>query len=156
MPSTIDLWNNALTDTMRHNTNKTTFKRSLRNIFNIHMFDELRFSLFNFGERQIQIVMSQMRLEFSNLNEHLYNKLCVDSPLCSCKQAAESVQHFFFDCRLYRQERAKLYSSFFNLPITIDPSVSIMLYGIPNESIEDNLALLKFIQSYIKDTHRFE
>ena len=80
IPSTIDLWNHKLDAKIRRISNKTTFKQALNTIFGIQPLDKLSRSLFLFGDRNIQIIMSQMRLEFSNLNSHLYSKLCVDSP----------------------------------------------------------------------------
>ena len=155
IPSTIDLWNNKLDDKTRRISNKTTFKQALNKIFGIQPLDKLSRSLFLFGDRNIQIIMSQMRLEFSSLNSHLYSKLCVDSPLCACKQSNETVYHFFFSCKLYTQQRTKFYLSLSQLPIVIRPSVNIVLLGIRHESIDDNLTVLHIIQSYIKDTNRF-
>ena len=40
------------------------------------LLDKLGCSLFPTGDWNIQIIMSQIRLEFSNLNSHLNNKLC--------------------------------------------------------------------------------
>ena len=99
----IDLWNNKLDDKTRRISNKTTFKQALNKIFGIQPLDKLSRFLFLFGDINIQIIMSRMRLEFSNLNSHLYSKLCVDSPLCACNQSNEPVHvyHFFFGCRLY-------------------------------------------------------
>ena len=62
-------------------SNKATFKQVLNKIFGIQPLDKLSRSLFLFGDRNIQIIMSQMRLEFSNLNSHLYSKLYVDYAL---------------------------------------------------------------------------
>ena len=155
IPSTIDLWNNKLDYKTRCITNKTTFKQSLNNVFGIQPLHKPSRSLFLSGDRNIQIIMSQMRLEFSNLNSHLYNKLCVDSPLCACKQSNETLHHFFFNCSLYAQQRTKFYISLSQLPIVIHPSVNIVLFGIHRESIDDNLSVLHIIQSYIKDTNRF-
>ena len=36
------------------------------------------------GSRFVQVVLSQLRLRFSNLNEHLFSKGCIDSPRCRC------------------------------------------------------------------------
>ena len=118
IPSTIDLWNNKLDDKTRRISNKTTFKQALNKIFGIQPLDKLSRSLFLFGDRNIQIIMSQMRLEFSNLNSHLYSKLCVDSPLCSCNQSNETVYHFFFSCKLYTQQRTKFYYHYHNCPLS--------------------------------------
>ena len=42
-----------------------------------------------------------------------------DSPLCPCKQTAETTFHFFFECNLYLDSRNKLYLSFAQLPFNI-------------------------------------
>ena len=50
------------------------------------------------GSRFIRVVLSQLRLRFSNLNEHFFSKGCIDSPQCRCSGGSETVEHYFIDC----------------------------------------------------------
>ena len=81
----------------------------------------------------------------TNNSGTMENKLCVDSPLCACKQSNETLYHFFFNCRLCAPQRTKFYILLSQLPIAIHPSVNI----------DDNLSVLHIIQSYTKDTNIF-
>jgi hypothetical protein len=155
LPSAITLWNNDLNDTIREIINKSTFKHTVRKLLETKQLSELQHYWYYVGDRKSQIVLSQMRLNFSNLNEHLYNKNCVDSPICSCGHGIESVHHFFFACTRYFNQRAQLYRSMAGLSVIIQPSVSNMICGTTDISIEDNLHFLSIIQKYIRETNRF-
>ena len=47
------------------------------------------------GERKLQVIHTQIRNNCSSLNNHLFLKNIVDSPLCTCG-GIESSEHFFF------------------------------------------------------------
>jgi len=155
-PSTIDLWNNNLTETHRQIKNVASFKRANSNIFENPRLTDLQRIYFCNGDRHIQITLSQMRIQFSNLRSHLYDKQCIESPLCSCGESNENMIHFFYLCKNSRAARAKLYQSisehFGQIPI---PSLSQILNGNPDWSREKNTTLLQLIHRYIKDTKRF-
>ena len=136
-------------------TIKSTFKHTVRKLLETKPLSKLQHYWYYAGDRKSQIVLSQMRLHFSNLNEHLYSKNCVDSPICTCGNGIESVHHFFFDCSRYFNQRAQLYRSMANLPVIIHPSVPNMICGTTAISIEDNLKFAFIIQKYIQDTNRF-
>ena len=109
------------------------------------------------GERKTQIVLSQMRMDFCDLNGQLYNKLCVASPLCSCGDHIESPLHFFRSCRNYSAQRTlflmSIHSTFGNVQI---PALEHILHGDPNMSLELNVKLCHLIHSFVKNTNRFK
>ncbi len=49
------------------------------------------------GSRLGQIYHTRLRTESSGLNQHLYNKNIVDSPLCACGEIEDN-EHFLFTC----------------------------------------------------------
>ena len=103
--------------------------------------------------------MSQMRLEFSNLNSHLYSKLqmyvLIPHYVPVTNQTKQYIISFLVVNYTHSRERNFTYH-YHNCPfIVIHPSVNIVLLGIRHESIDDNLTVLHIIQSYIKDTNRF-
>ena len=94
-PSTIDSWNNTLSERDRQTSNKTTFARIIRKRFENAPLNDIQRVVYYTGERKTQIILSQMRVHFCDLNSHLFDKLCVESPICSCAVEIESLMHFF-------------------------------------------------------------
>ena len=109
------------------------------------------------GERKTQIILSQMRVHFCDLNSHLFDKLCVESPMCSCEVEIESLMRFFNSCANYNTQRikfrAEIHAVFANIPT---PTLEHILQGDQNMNTESNEKLCKTIHSYIKDTNRFQ
>ena len=141
---------------MRHTQSKAIFRRLVKKLLEHKPLNDLQRLWFHMGSRASQIITSQTRLEFSDLNDHLHKKQCVPSPLCQCGNKVETIRHYFFDCNLYRNERISLYQTLAYLSHTIHPSVKTFLYGLPDESTELNMDLLACIQKYISDTKRFK
>ena len=81
-PSTISSWNNSITETIRQIPISATFKRRIRDNLERPKLNELQRIVYYAGDRKTQIILSQMRLQFSNLRCHLYDKQCISSPLC--------------------------------------------------------------------------
>ena len=77
------------------------------------------------GSRFIQVVLSQLRLRFSNLNEHLFSKGCIDSPQCRCSGGSETVQHHFIEFPMQSGSREDLFVILHNY--TDDKSTSAIL-----------------------------
>ena len=63
------------------------------------------------GSRFIQVVLSQLRLRFSNLKEHLFSKGCIDSPQCRCSGGSET-KHYFIK-RLDKADLKKIYLEYY-------------------------------------------
>ena len=147
LPSSIGAWNTLLDNTIKTTTKPRPFKRLLSNLFERNLND-LQKCWFYLGDRKVQLTLSQMRLNFSNLNDHLFKKKCIDSPMCACQQKNESVFHFFFECHRYNPQRADFYRKTALLSFAFVPSVNTILYGIPGISIDDNLDLLILIRHF--------
>ena len=155
-PSTIDLWNNTLPESARQIMSVASFKRVIGKLFEKNQLTELQRMYFCSGDRQVQIVLSQMRMQFSNLKTHLYDKQCIESPLCPCGESDETIYHFYYNCKLFATARLKLYRSIFaSFGGIYAPCVDQILYGNTNYNIEDNSKLLQLIINYITDTRRF-
>ncbi len=104
--------------------------------------------------RQIQVTFSQIRMGFSNLNNDLYKKGCVDNDICSCGTGKEDARHYMLTCQKYGSSRDTLYQdikSCCNRQITLP----LLLYGNKTLSKETNLLILAHVYQYIKDTNRF-
>ncbi len=65
--------------------------------------------LFNHNSpRYAQIVIAQLRIGFSDLNSHLFEKGCSESPRCSCGRRCENICHFIWYCPIYTELRQSL------------------------------------------------
>ena len=133
-----------------------SFKRIICNLFENNQLTELQRMYFCSGDRQVQIVLSQMRMQFSNLKPHLYDKQCTECPLSPCGESDETIYHFFCNCKLFATARLKLYRSIFaSFGGIYAPRAEQIPYGNTNYNIEDNSKLLQLIINYVTDTKRF-
>ena len=99
--------------------------------------------------REGQIYHTRLRLECSSLNQQLFVKSIIDSPLCSCG-LTETASHFLLSCVNYRNLRLRYFS---NLPQPL--SLSILLNGIPDAPIDVNEKIFKQVQQFILASKRF-
>ena len=54
--------------------------------------------LYNAFKRTEAEILAQLRTGMSRLNGYLYRIKAIDSDLCACGQAKETVEHFLFRC----------------------------------------------------------
>ena len=104
--------------------------------------------LYFFGERRIQVIHARLRTNCSSLHQHLYFRNIIDSPLCACGEI-ESNQHYFFDCRYYREFRDRLFQSVSKITTV---SLHTLLFGDETLSLADNEKIFSAVHSYIVDT----
>ena len=43
-----------------------------------------------------------------NIRTYLYKYKIIESPVCSCDEGDQSVDHIIYECKLFEQERTKL------------------------------------------------
>ena len=122
--------------------------RIIRKRFENAPLNDIQRLVYYTGERKTQIILSQMRVNFCDLNSHLFDKLCVDSPMCSCEVEIESIMHFFNSCANYDAERIKfrteIHAVFGNIPT---PTLEHILHGDQNMNTDSNEKLCKIIHS---------
>ena len=109
--------------------------------------------LFYNGSRPVNIQMARMRIGCSSLRSHLCHNLHVeDNPTCQCGISEEDCEHYFFHCPLYADQRRQLFRTVDQTTI----SVSTILRGDENKSIEENILSQDAIHQFIIDTGRFQ
>ena len=64
--------------------------------------------LYNAFKRTEADILAQLRTGMSRLNGYLYRIKALDSDLCACGQAKETVEHFLFRCTQWNQQRKKM------------------------------------------------
>ncbi len=103
------------------------------------------------GKRLGQILHSRLCMHCSSLNQHLYSKNIVDSPLCQCG-AIETTEHYFLYCPLYNVHRQLFIEPFFDDPLI---SYHHYLFGSPEFSYKQNVEIFLAVQSFIINSKRF-
>lgn len=97
-----------------------------------------------------QIYHARLRLECSSLNQHLFTKNLINSPLCSCG-SIETPSHFLLSCSNYRVLRQR-----YLLTLPHPLSVQTLLNGIPEAPNEVNDNIFKHVQLFILASKRFK
>ena len=144
LPSTIDLWNSLPAD-VKSASSLPAFKSKLnkgKKTVPLHFYD---------GDRRLNILHARLRMHCSSLNEHLFSKNIVDSPMCQCGEIEDSF-HYFFHCPLFNDKRAILFD---NLSLFQPITLQLLLFGIKDELYDTNSTIFKHVQLFIRDTHRF-
>ena len=146
VPSAIELWNNLDYET-KTASSMTIFKGRVRSprltktpLYYYH------------GKRTLSVLHCKIRNNCSNLNADLFNNHLSESPLCLNCNIFEDAEHYFFNCRLYQNQRQSL----FNETREFHPlSTRALLYGNDSLSLEGNKILFESVHKYIKNTKRF-
>ena len=131
------------------NAFRRTIKQSMKNTVTTYFYS---------GPRKFNVVLAQMRLEFSDLNDHLYSKGCVESPLCQCGHGNETIHHYLFDCNAptYAIPRQRMLT---NLRQLVPPNVllnsQIILGGIEDGDVQLNANICEAVCRFLLETNRF-
>jgi hypothetical protein len=97
LPATIRSWN-LLPERIKSSTSVNSFKSNLKSNH------PQKPPYYYIGKRLGQILHSRLCMHCSSLNQHLYSKNIVDSPLCQCG-AIETTEHYLLYCPLYNVHR---------------------------------------------------
>ena len=146
VPDVINHWN-LLQIEAREATSLTIFKKHInRNIPKPPNY-------FSAGNRKINIIHTKLRHNCI-LNNDLFRRNIIGSPLCSCGQV-ENSYHFFFSCPLYKQARNRLFNELLKIDQTNIIDTHLLLWG--NEALPESLNKIIFahVHNYIRDSSRF-
>ena len=150
VPSCITLWNN-LPEHIRNSETILSFKTQLIK----HCFTSPRTPYYyTIGSRVFSVLHSRLRNSCSNLNYDLcLNNLRPNSNCENCGHEREDAEHYFMQCPFYINERLLLFRATRHLhPL----SVQTLLEGKHSLSDEENVHIFKQVQTYIKETKRFD
>ena len=144
LPCTVKLWN-SLQNNIKLCDTLSSFKLKLKSHYAVsENFSKMKKFLYNSGSRPWNIVHAKLRIGCSSLNDHLFNNLhVIDSPA--------SLQHFFFECPLYLQQRTNLFDALSGLPCDLDT----LVYGNFSLSLDNNLKIFDQIHIFVEHTDRF-
>ena len=145
-PYTLRLWN-SLPLNHRLSNNLNIFKNK------IIKKDKDR-SLFKYGPRHPQILLSRIRMGCSALNGHLFHFLKVlNNPSCECGFPIESPDHYFLSCPLYAAHQQLLHREVSNISTV---NINVLLFGNKSCSRIENELIFNAVYRFIMNTKRFK
>ena len=145
LPSVIREWN-ELPEVTRDLPSIATFKHELAS-------DNMKIPSYYFdGKRLGQIYHARLRTNCSSLNQHLFSKNVIDSPLCACG-AVEDTTHFLFRCHRFNNLRQEL---FVTITSICQPTSNILLYGAEYLTNTENKQIFLAVQEFLIKSKRFE
>ena len=109
-------------------------------------------SYFNSGSRLGQNYHARLRTHCSSLNEHLFTKNIVDSPLCVCGEV-ENTHHYLFDCTRYDDLRRELLNAVSHY---CEPTVNTILFGNSSLTSNQNQNIFIAVQDNLIKSKRFQ
>ncbi len=147
-PSAIREWN-KLDNVTTSAPSLAAFTKRLRKLNNV-----LPYFISSKIDRQSQVIIAQLRVNFSDLNHHLFMKGCTDSPQCSCGHDTENIGHFLFSCPQYQALRVTLLDKIERLNIGQPITTNTLLYG--NELPKETFCLVQqYLSEMFKSSKRF-
>ena len=61
--------------------------------------------MYYYGNRHNNRIHARLRMKCSILKDDLYKLHVMDRPLCMCGKSAKTAKHYFFQCKLYSNQR---------------------------------------------------
>ena len=111
--------------------------------------------LYHFGSRATNVKHSQMRMECSKLNSHLFHNLhVINSPSFNCGYNVENNKHFLLDCPLYIIQRQKMFQQLQNFIDINELNIEILLYGSNDYDYITNRNIFEIVHDFINGCDR--
>ena len=117
--------------------------------------------VFYIGDRSASIFHSCLRLNFSALHYHLFQKNCCYSPACAlCNASTEDVKRYFLYCPRFAALREKLFTSAAHLLenrwhcASDKKKIDWLLNGTSTSDFLINVRLFQLVQSFILLSNR--
>ena len=137
--------------------NSKQFKGKLK-----HLNQKVGSQLFNFKDKYGYKLLTCLRVDHSDLRAHRFRKkFNCQNPICRCTSEDESTEHYFLRCQNFLQPRQLLLQkigsiSGLDISTMTDPDVlSLLLYGNPKLSKEQNFLIIQASIEFIRKSKRF-
>ena len=118
--------------------------------------------LFYIGDHSASIFHTRLRLNFSALNYHLFQKNCCPSPACAlCDASIEDVKHYFLYCPSFAALCKTLFTSTAQLLgnrwhcSSDKKKINWLLNGISSADFQINVWLFQLVQLFISLSNHF-
>ena len=147
LPSVIREWNE-----LPQPTRNSTYLSSFKYLLNSKSRETKSPSYFFEGKRLGQIYHTRLRTGCSSLNQHLFSKNIVDSPMC-VYGSLEDTTHHLLNCTRYNNIRHQMLNSVSRF---CNPTLHTLLCGDRNLTIEQNKSIIITVQEFITQSGRFK
>ena len=155
-PKTLKIWNSL--PVYLRNLDMQEFKQELSAVMKPR-----KNRLYNIGSKFGNSIHTQIRLNCSQLNSHLYSFGLSVTPNCLC-QAQETTKHFLMECFLYSNERNELFEKLNGVlerrntnKYNKSELLHILLHGEKPEIYEKyshNKLIFRYVQDFLCKTKR--
>lgn len=105
------------------------------------------------GNREINIILCQLRNNASNLNYDRYKDHLVESPMCDCNHSFETATHYFYECIKYNNIRQTLQQNL-NHYAHDHLSMHTLLHGCKRCNDIENRDILSHVSNFILQSNR--
>ena len=150
LPSSVRMWNNLPLED-RKCTSISKFKTSLK------LNNDTAPLYFSSGKRNLNIIHTKLRYRSSQLNYDLFRIGLRDEPYCVCGHLCENSLHYFFECKMYYQQRQELMNKLDKIVMhrcILD--INLVLNGNADLTHIENETIFTSVQQYIQQTKRFK
>jgi len=100
-------------------------------------------TLFDIGNRCLNILHAKLRNNCSSLNPDLYRVNLTASPTCRCGFYRENTDHYLLHCNLYNEIRDDMFAEFEHL--NLEPTLQSLLNGSDQISENENKNKIVFL-----------
>jgi hypothetical protein len=151
-PYAIRLWNSIPAST-RELDSLSTFKSKLNP-------PNTKSPLYYYGKRWANVHHARLRMRYSALNDDLCIRLHVlNNSNCACGYPTENVEHFIWECPLYREPHYSLIENLNNIGFvqsTQKIDTDMLLNGDPSITNIQNIERFEAFHTFLLATKRFE
>ena len=148
-PSTMDEWNK-----LNNETANCSSLKSFKNILESAVIDQQNTISDNFKyctPRKINMILTQIRNNMSDLNSDKYSDHLINNPSCSCGYPCENKVHFFFSCPNFTAIRHHIVEIHNQLGFI---HTDLLTNGSCLLSDEQNLFIFDQVKKFIEESSR--
>ena len=147
----MDEWN-KLNPEITNSSSTLSFKNILRKSLYVNNHSDIS-DIFRYcSPRKMNIILTQLRNNVSDLNFDKCNDFLTNDPSCSCGFHCEDKNHYFFQCQKYRESRHYIVEIYEHIGFV---SANLLTAGNNNLSDLDNEFIFQNVVNFIVDTERF-
>ena len=145
VPSAAAEWNN-LEDKIKQANSISQFKRMLAQ-------NDVKVPKFYYSEdRSTEIIHCKIRLQISDLNNHLFQRYLRADSICDCGFRNENSKHYFFDCPRHTEARMLTIQT---IPNFTSLNLESLTHGDNSKTLEENRFVFDKVQQFITLSNRF-
>ena len=105
-------------------------------------------------KRKLGVILSQFRMQCSNLKGDLHSLRVVGDPVRICSNQIENCEHFFFHCYSYATQRVAFIARLREI-CSVNITTNLLLFGSNELESDANCQIFELVELYIYESGRF-